>query len=194
VKMPNGVEATSLPRPRIHVIETGIPGCYELRPEVLTDERGSFAKVFHRPLWEELGLCVEFNEEYVTRSLPGTLRGLHFQVPPMQHVKVVSCLSGRAWDVVLDLRKDSPTRGQYASVSLDSMTANAIYLPPGVAHGFCVPGPEALLHYKLSSVHSPAHDKGIRWDSAGIAWPVSNPILSKRDLELPRLDEFDSPF
>ena len=189
-----GVELASLPRPPIQVIETGITGCRELRPTVLTDERGSFTKIFHRPLWEELGLCVDFNEEYVTRSLAGTLRGLHFQVPPMDHFKVVSCLSGQAWDVVLDLRKDSPTRGQYASVTLDGAVANALYIPPGVAHGFCVPGTEAVLHYKLSRVHSPVHDKGVRWDSAGIAWPIGNPILSKRDRELPRLDEFDSPF
>jgi len=187
-------ESASLPRPRIQIIETKILGCYELRPAIIGDERGSFAKIFHRPLWEELGLCTKFEEEYVTRSLPGTLRGLHFQIPPMQHVKVVLCLSGRAWDVALDLRKDSPTRGQYASVDLDCTMANAMYLPAGVAHGFCVSQAEALLYYKLSTVYSPVHDEGVRWDSAGIPWPISDPILSQRDRELPRLDEFDSPF
>ena len=184
----------SLPRPKIEVIETKIVGCYELRPMVLDDARGFFAKIYHRPLWEDLGLCTRFEEEYVTRSLPGTLRGLHFQVPPMQHKKVVLCLRGRAWDVAVDLRKGSPTYGEYASVNLSCTMANAMYLPAGVAHGFCVTGAEALLYYKLSSVHSPAHDKGIRWDTAGIPWPISDPTLSKRDRELPALDEFDSPF
>ena len=184
----------SLPRPKVDVIETKILGCYELRPAVKEDERGFFAKIFHRPLWEELGLCTEFQEEYVTRSLPGTLRGLHFQTPPMQHEKVVLCLRGRAWDVALDLRRGSPTYGEYASVNLSCTLANAMYLPAGVAHGFCVTGAEALLYYKLTSVHSPGHDKGVRWDSAGIPWPISDPILSARDRELPRLEDFDSPF
>ena len=188
------VSVLNLPVPQIDVVETKILGCYELRPKVLDDSRGFFAKIFHRPLWEELGLCTEFEEEYVTRSLPGTLRGLHFQVPPMQHHKVVLCLRGRAWDVAVDLRRGSPTYGQYASVNLSCTMANAMYLPAGVAHGFCVTGAEALLYYKLSSVYSPAHDKGVRWDSAGIPWPISDPVLSERDPGLPGLDEFESPF
>jgi dTDP-4-dehydrorhamnose 3,5-epimerase len=187
-------EIDALPRPQIEVIETKIQGCYELRPKVLDDQRGFFAKIFHRPLWESLGLCTEFEEEYVTRSLPGTLRGMHFQVPPMHHHKVVLCLRGRAWDVAVDLRKDSPTYRQHISVNLSCTMANALYLPAGLAHGFCVTGAEALLYYKLSSVYSPAHDAGIRWDSAAIPWPISDPVLSDRDKKLPLLDEFESPF
>jgi dTDP-4-dehydrorhamnose 3,5-epimerase len=189
-----GSETASLPRPKIEVIETKIHGCYELRPTVVGDHRGFFAKIFHRPLWEELGLCTEFEEEYVTRSVSGTLRGLHFQVPPMQHHKVVLCLRGQAWDVAVDLRKDSPTYGNHISVNLSDTMANAVYLPAGLAHGFCVTGSEALLYYKLSSVYSPTHDKGIRWDSAGIPWPVTDPLLSERDKALGSLADFVSPF
>ena len=98
---------------------------------MIDDKRGFFAKIFHRPLWEELGLCTEFEEEYVTRSHAGTLRGMHFQVPPMQHHKVVLCLRGRAWDVAVDLRKDSPTYGEHVSVNLTDTMANALYLPAG---------------------------------------------------------------
>ena len=183
-----------LPRPNIQVVETRIQGCYELRPTVVDDQRGFFAKIFHRPLWQELGLCTEFDEEYVTHSLPGTLRGLHFQTPPMQHHKVVLCLRGRAWDVAVDLRNDSPTYGQHISVNLTSSMANALYLPAGLAHGFCVTGAEALLYYKLSSVYSPTHDTGIRWDSANISWPISDPILSERDKNFQSLADFESPF
>jgi dTDP-4-dehydrorhamnose 3,5-epimerase len=187
-------DSRSLPRPNIQVLETKIHGCYELRPTVINDQRGFFAKIFHRPLWEELGLCTHFEEEYVTRSLPGTLRGLHFQVPPMHHHKVVLCLRGRAWDVAVDLRRDSPTFGEHISVNLSCTMANALYLPAGLAHGFCVTGAEALLYYKLSSVYSPAHDGGIRWDSAGIPWPISDPVLSERDMKLGSLDDFNTPF
>jgi len=184
----------SLPKPNIQVIKTKIHGCYELRPTVIDDQRGFFAKIFHRPLWEELGLCTEFEEEYVTRSLPGTLRGLHFQVPPMHHHKVVLCLRGRAWDVAVDLRRDSPTFGEHISVNLSCTMANALYIPAGLAHGFCVTGAEALLYYKLSSVYSPAHDSGIRWDSAEIPWPISDPVLSERDKKLGSFEDFESPF
>ena len=182
------------PRPDIQVIETKIHGCYELRPTVMQDQRGFFAKIYHKPLWDELKLCTHFEEEYVTRSRPGTLRGLHFQTPPMQHCKVVLCLRGRAWDVAVDLRIDSPTYGQYISVNLSCTMANALYLPAGLAHGFCVTGAEALLFYKLSSVYTPACDDGIRWDSAGIPWPISDPVLSERDKNLRLLAEFKSPF
>jgi dTDP-4-dehydrorhamnose 3,5-epimerase len=180
--------------PRIKVIATKIPGCFELQPTVIGDERGYFAKIFHRPLWEKLGLCTEFPEEYVTRSLPGTLRGLHFQLPPMQHHKVVVCLRGRAWDVAVDLRKDSPAYGEHIWINLADSLANALYLPAGVAHGFCVTGAEALLYYKVSAVYSPAHDAGIRWDSCNIPWPIAVPIISERDKALPPLSDFDSPF
>jgi len=161
---------------------------------VTRDARGFFAKVFHRPLWRDLGLQTEFAEEYATYSLPWSMRGLHFQLPPMAHDKVVLCLRGNAFDVAVDLRKGSPAYGQHHSVNLSSMQSNALYIPAGVAHGFCVTGDEALLYYKLTTVYSPEHDAGIRWDSAGIPWPMTNPILSERDLELPRLEDFDSPF
>jgi len=190
----NVVDNLTLPRPKIMVISTKIPGCYELQPTVLDDARGFFAKIFYRPLWQELGLCTEFPEEYVTRSLPGTLRGLHFQMPPMHHHKVVVCLRGRAWDVAVDLRKDSPAYGQHISINLADSLANALYVPAGVAHGFCVTGAEALLYYKVSTVYSPAHDAGIRWDSCNIPWPIAAPTLSERDKALPSLAEFDSPF
>ena len=183
-----------LPQPKIEVIPTKIHGCYELRPTVVQDQRGFFAKIFHRPLWEQLGLCTDFDEEYATHSLAGTVRGLHFQVPPMQHHKVVLCLRGEALDVAVDLRKDSPTYGEHIAVNLSGTLANAVYLPAGLAHGFCVTGDEALLYYKLSSVYSPRHDGGIRWDSAGVAWPVKDPVLSDRDRKLPAFADFDSPF
>ena len=189
-----GIDEDLLVRPRIALVRTSIPGCFELRPTVTRDSRGFFAKVFHRPLWKDMGLHVEFAEEYATYSLPWSLRGLHFQLPPMDHAKVVFCLRGNAFDVAVDLRKGSPAYGEHISVNLSSMQSNALYLPAGVAHGFCVTGDEALLYYKLTTVYSPKHDAGIRWDSADIPWPMTDPILSQRDRNLPTLAQFDSPF
>ena len=192
--MTESLDRGRFPPPKIDLIAPRIAGCFELRPTVVDDRRGFFAKIFHRPLWEEFGLCTHFEEEYVTRSMPGTLRGLHFQTPPMEHHKVVTCLRGRAWDVAVDLRADSPTYGEHVSVDLSDARANALYLPAGVAHGFCVTGAEALLYYKVSTVYAPEHDAGIRWDSAGIPWPISDPILSDRDQKLQPLAGFRSPF
>lgn len=188
------VYENSLVRPIITIIKTAISGCFELRPTMVQDTRGSFTKIFHRPLWNDLGLQTIFAEEYATYSHASTVRGLHLQLPPMAHDKVVVCLRGSAFDVAIDLRKASPTYGEHISVDLNSTKANALYLPAGVAHGFCVTGDEALLYYKQTSVYSPEHDAGIRWDSAGIAWPIDNPILSERDRQLPALKDFDSPF
>jgi dTDP-4-dehydrorhamnose 3,5-epimerase len=188
------IDENELLRPKISVLKTSIPGCFELRPTVVRDARGHFAKVFHRPLWKDLGLQTVFAEEYATYSLPWTLRGLHFQLPPMAHDKVVFCLKGNAFDVAVDLRKGSPSYGEHFSLNLSSLQSNALYIPAGVAHGFCVTGVEALLYYKLTTVYSPEHDAGIRWDSAGIPWPIADPCLSDRDSNLPKLEAFDSPF
>jgi dTDP-4-dehydrorhamnose 3,5-epimerase len=183
-----------LPRPKLEFVATSLEGCFEIRPTVIEDERGFFAKIFHKPLWEEHGLCTEFQEEYLTYSVRGTIRGLHFQVPPMQHAKVVLCAKGEVFDVAVDLRKGSPTYGEHAVIHLSGAASNAVYLAPGFAHGFCVTSDEALLYYKQSSVYSPTHDAGIRWDSANIPWPISDPILSQRDRLLQPLSSFESPF
>jgi dTDP-4-dehydrorhamnose 3,5-epimerase len=182
------------PRPKIEFIPARLDGCFEIRPTVIEDRRGFFAKIFHKPLWEEHGLCTEFQEEYLTYSVRGTIRGFHFQVPPMHHAKVVLCAKGEVFDVAVDLRRGSRTYGEHAVIHLSGSASNAVYLPPGFAHGFCVTSDEALLYYKQSSVYSPTHDAGIRWDSAGIPWPISDPILSERDSLLPPLSSFESPF
>ncbi len=180
--------------PEIKVMHTALPGCFELHPATTRDARGSFSKLYHQPLWASFGLCTHFAEEFMTRSGPGVLRGLHFQRPPQDHVKTVMCLEGRVLDVALDLRVHSPTYRQHISLELSGALGNAIYLAPGVAHGFCVTSAEALLYYRTSSVYSPAHDDGVRWDSASIEWPLVAPLLSERDRNLPALDHFVSPF
>jgi dTDP-4-dehydrorhamnose 3,5-epimerase len=174
--------------------ETGLPGCLELQPRVFEDARGRFVKVFNRELFAAHGLETSFAEEYYSSSLPGVLRGLHFQTPPHHHAKLVYCVAGRVMDVAVDLRVGSPTYGRHALVELSMERGNAIYLPSGFAHGFYVPEGEATLVYNVTTGYAPESDAGIRWDSAGIEWPDAAPVVSERDAGFPSLAEFVSPF
>lgn len=171
-----------------------IPGCFEIVPALLRDGRGTFAKTFHEPLFAENGLSFRHAEEYFTFSSHGVLRGLHFQVPPAGYAKTVCCVSGEVLDAIVDLRVGSPTYGQHETFTLSSDTMKLLYLPPGIAHGFFVTGENALMHYIVSETWSPEHDTGIRWDSAGIPWPSSTPVISERDGKFAALADFDSPF
>jgi dTDP-4-dehydrorhamnose 3,5-epimerase len=171
-----------------------IPGLLELLPEIKTDKRGKFIKTFHKDVYIKNNLEVNFTEEYYTFSHQNVLRGLHFQIPPKHHTKLVYCVLGEVLDVVVDLRKGSPTYGKYALYQLSSKKGNMIYIPPGMAHGFYVVSESAILMYKVSEVYSPEHDSGIYWGSVGIPWPNLELIISERDRQLPNLSLFQSPF
>ncbi len=174
--------------------DTKIPGCYEIIPRVLPDERGLFVKSFHRPLFAEHGLATDFAEAYYSLSRKGVLRGLHFQTPPQDHAKLVYCPAGEVLDAVVDLRAGSPTFGEYATFTLNDRSANIVYLPPGLAHGFWTLSDHALVMYQVTTVHAPEHDAGILWNSAGIPWPGDAPVISARDRSFPRLDALVTPF
>lgn len=178
----------------MRISRTEIAGCYELFPNVFKDERGVFVKTFHREVFKENGLDVDFAEEYYSISKKNVLRGLHFQFPPMEHTKMVYCTEGTVMDAVVDLRVGSPTYLRHLTFELSAEKANIIYIPPGLAHGFYVLSEYATVHYKVTSVYSPQHDSGILWSSAGIPWPGSSPLISKRDSEFLSLSEFTSPF
>lgn len=173
---------------------TRLPGCFDLRPVVHRDERGSLVKTLHAPTFAEAGLSAAFVEEFHSVSKRGVIRGLHFQVPPQQHAKLVSCLPGEIFDAAVDLRVGSPTQGRVLTRRLDAEQGQALYLAPGVAHGFQALSEEAVVLYRVTSVYSPAEDAGIRWDSAGIDWPLTEPLVSERDRALPALADFVSPF
>lgn len=173
---------------------TSIPGCLELLPPLRSDARGWFLKIFNRNLFAQHGMATQYAEDYCTLSHPGVIRGMHFQTPPHQHDKLVCCLSGSVFDVILDLRRGSRTFGQHTHLELSAARANMVYIPAGLAHGFCCVDVPSLLLYKVTSVYSPTCDAGVRWDSAGIAWPISQPIISARDVALPPLSVFSTPF
>lgn len=171
-----------------------ISGCFELQPKVFEDTRGRFVKIFHKQAFAARGLETNFTEDFYSVSYKNVIRGLHFQLPPMDHVKLVYCVEGEVLDVVLDLRVGSPTYGQHEEINLSAAKANCIYIPKGIAHGFCTLSEQAIMVYKVSTSYSQAHDTGVLWNSAGIPWPTTVPILSDRDKSFAGLDQFASPF
>ncbi|SMC39080.1 dTDP-4-dehydrorhamnose 3,5-epimerase [Sporomusa malonica] len=171
-----------------------IPGCFELLPDVHCDHRGVFVKTFHEEIFSNYGLITSFAEEYYSGSHKKVLRGLHFQAPPMDHIKMVYCVQGSVLDVVVDLRVGSPTYGQFEAFQLSADLHNMIYIPRGLAHGFYVQSEYAIMLYKVTTVYSPEHDCGISWSSIGYSWPDSTPIISARDSDFIDLKDFKSPF
>lgn len=175
---------------------TTIPGCHARPLQHACDERGDFLKLYQRSVVVALGadLDVDVAEVFVSVSRRGVVRGLHFQVPPHDHTKTVVCLAGRAFDAVVDLRVGSPAFGRCVTFELDAARPVALHIPRGCAHGFQALTDGTSMAYLVSSEHSPAHDLGIRWDGAGIAWPLPDPVVSVRDAAFPALDELESPF
>jgi len=173
---------------------TRLAGCFELQPKVFDDARGRFVKVFHTQAFKAHGLQSTFDEEYYSISNNNVVRGMHFQLPPMDHVKVVYCVQGAVLDLVTDLRVGSPTYGRTDVIELSSAKANSIYIPKGMAHGFCSLCDNSIMVYKASSVYSPELDTGILWNSLGVEWPTTQAIVSERDQNFKPLDKFMSPF
>lgn len=151
-------------------------------------------KIYEHDAFSKLGFETQFTEEYYTTSHRGVIRGMHFQSPPDDHVKVVYCVYGEVFDVVIDLRKHSKTYSKVCTFKLSANEGNYLYLPKGVAHGFCATSELAVLVYKVSSSYSPKNDHGIDAFSIGIDWPTNLPIRSDRDMQLPALENFTSPF
>ena len=176
------------------IITSEIPGCYEILNTIHTDSRGTFVKTFHSPTFKKFGLNTLFEEEYYSISFKNVIRGLHFQLPPHGHIKLVYCILGFVKDFVVDLRVGSPTYGKHLSINLSSKKGNMIYIPQGMAHGFCSLSKTSILVYKASTIHHPDKDSGIKWDSAGISWPNKVKIISKRDKSFIKLKDFKSPF
>ena len=178
----------------MELIPTALEGCYQVWPFFAEDVRGTFVKTFHAERFTALGLPTEWREEYYSSSRKGVIRGMHFQTPPHDHEKLVYCMQGRVLDVVVDLRKGSPTYGRHLAVELDASRGHGLMIPKGMAHGFLALTEEVLMAYKVTTVYAPASDAGIRWDSFGLDWGIDQPIVSARDLAHPAFGDFDSPF
>lgn len=179
----------------MEIVECPIPGVVLVKPVIYEDARGSFVKSYHRGRFREaLGVDPRFVEEFHTTSKKGVLRGMHFQVPPADHDKFVTCLAGAIWDVVLDLRAGSPSYGKSHGVELTGGNRLGIFIPAGVAHGFLTLHDQSLVLYRTTHAHAPECDTGVRWNSFGFDWGVENPITSEKDAKLPAMADFKSPF
>src|SRR5262245_54147343 len=170
-----------------------------LIPKRHPDERGWFAETFHEARLAALGIDCPFVQDNQSYSkYAGTLRGLHFQVPPFEQVKLVSVLRGRILDVAIDVRRGSPTFGRHVSAELSAETGHHLFVPAGFAHGLLTLENDVVVNYKVSAYYAPTHDSGIRWDDPdiGFTWPIASGeiVLSDKDRRLPLLKDFDSPF
>ncbi|MDZ4675994.1 MAG: dTDP-4-dehydrorhamnose 3,5-epimerase [Oligoflexia bacterium] len=160
--------------------------------KVFSDSRGYFIERFNSEKFKEHGVPYNFVQDNHSFSKAGVLRGLHFQFEPVQE-KVVGVTRGKIWDVVVDIRKNSPTFLKHIGIELGAENGRLLYIPAGFAHGFCVMGSEpADVLYKVDTVYNPKGEAGILWNAPelGIKWPVDNPIISDRDQKLMTISEF----
>jgi dTDP-4-dehydrorhamnose 3,5-epimerase len=174
--------------------KTNIEGLFVIDLFHAEDNRGGFVKTFHKESFEKMGLNTDFQESFYSINNKDVIRGMHFQTPPHDHDKLVYCTNGSLIDVILDIRKDSPTYGKFASIELSGDNYRALYIPKGMAHGFESLEDHTMMTYLTSTMHQPSHDKGIRYNSFGKEWGSDQPIINDRDLSWPSLAEFDSPF
>ncbi|MDY7229549.1 dTDP-4-dehydrorhamnose 3,5-epimerase [Hyalangium rubrum] len=174
------------------VTPTEIPGVLIIEPKVFGDDRGFFLETFNAKRYAEAGIPGPFVQDNYSRSVKGTLRGLHFQEPQPQG-KLVQVVAGAVWDVAVDIRKGSPTFGKWVGVELSAENRRQFWVPPGFAHGFYVLSESADFQYKCTALYAPENDRGIRWDdpALAIAWPLSEgaPKLSAKDAAAPHLKD-----
>lgn len=179
------------------VEKTGIEGLYVVSPKVYGDHRGWFTETYSKRKLMEAGLVAEFvQDNHSFSAQKGTLRGLHFQKAPASQIKLIRCSRGAVRDVVVDLRKNSPTYKKWFSIELTAENAKQLWIPKGFAHGFLTLTGDCEIQYKVDVFYSPEHDRSIRFDDPeiGIDWAVKEPILSKKDLEAPLLRDSDANF
>ena len=170
--------------------KTGIEGIIEIFPKIFNDERGHFFESYHKTLFEKNGIPFDFVQDNQSFSTKGVLRGLHFQKAPFAQGKLVRVIKGKAMDVAVDLRPDSPTYGEYRKFLLDEKLQNMVYIPEGFAHGF-VALEDCIFTYKCTNVYNKSSEGGIIWNDATLAidWGIENPNVSEKDLELPCFEE-----
>jgi dTDP-4-dehydrorhamnose 3,5-epimerase len=181
------------------VLALAVPDVKLLRPARFPDKRGIFCELYNRQAFSLAGISVDFvQDNYSLSHQAGTIRGLHFQAPPMDQAKLVVVLRGRVHDVSVDCRNGSPTFGQHVDVVLDAESSQQLFVPQGFAHGFCTLEPSTLVFYKVSALYAPKLDGGILWNDPDlqIEWPVAadSAVLSEKDRQLPRLRDLSSPF
>ena len=164
-----------------------IPGLVLIRPQAFADERGFFMETYRLSDFAAAGIADRFVQSNVSYSKRGVLRGLHYQKQPKAQAKLVHVVAGEIYDVVVDLREDSPSFGRWYATVLSAENGRMLYVPPWCAHGFCVLSEEARVAYSVTEEYSPELERGILWSDPALAisWPVEAPIVSPKDQALP---------
>lgn len=181
----------------MEVETTKLAGVLLVTPKLFSDERGWFFESYNSARYADVGITGPFVQDNVSSSSFGVLRGLHYQAPPAAQGKLVQVLRGRALDVAVDIRKGSPTYGEYISVEISEDNKKQVWIPRGFAHGFLSLEEGTILSYKCDAPYSPEYDRGIAYNDPdiGIDWGVlGEPILSEKDAQHPRLSEIDTGF
>lgn len=180
----------------MQIQKTALPGVVLVTPARFGDHRGFFSESWNHQRMADQGLDIDFVQDNHSLSRDvGTIRGLHFQAPPHAQGKLVRCGRGALFDVAVDIRKNSPTYGQWIGEELSFENGKQLWVPPGFAHGFVTRAPDTEIIYKCTDYYAPECDGAVRWDSCGIDWAFEgDPILSDKDADAPALADFDSPF
>ena len=162
---------------------------FKINTKIINDSRGNFCKIFQNSYFNKLG-GFHPKESYISLSKKGVLRGFHLQINEAVHGKIITCLSGEILDVFVDLR-EGPSFGKVFSITLSSSNKDTIFIPKGYGHAFLnTKDKDATILYLVETEHSPTNDVGVKWDSVKFNWPIKNPILSDRDKNLPRIEDF----
>ena len=172
---------------------TDIPDVILIEVDTYPDDRGFFRETYKESGYAQSGFPWTFVQANFSKSRKGVIRGLHFQYQPAGIGKLISVTRGRIMDVAADIRPGSPTYKKWVSAELSGENGSMLYVPPGFAHGFCALEDECFVNYMMTGEFSPAHDAGVRWNDSeiGVEWPITDPILSQKDSNLPFLNEIE---
>jgi dTDP-4-dehydrorhamnose 3,5-epimerase len=181
----------------VKIIRTKLDGVLVIETDVFGDHRGFFTESYNRSRFHEAGITHDFiqdNHSYSAEA--GTLRGLHYQLSPKAQTKMVRAIAGAIYDVVVDIRKDSPTFGEWVGVIISESNKRQILVPKGFAHGFCTLVPHTQVLYKVDELYSKDHDRGILWSDPDLAidWPMANVVLSDKDKVHPQLRDAENNY
>ena len=180
----------------MEIVKTKIPGLLIIKPDVFEDDRGYFFESYNHDKFVDAGIDNIFVQDNESKSQKGVLRGLHFQNPPYDQGKLVRVMKGAVIDVALDIRKNSSTYGQWASIELSESNKMMYWIPPGMAHGFVTLKDETVFFYKCTNLYNKASEGSIRWNDPdlNIDWGISEPIISEKDKIAPFFKDFKSRF
>ncbi len=178
------------------VTKTDIEGLLIIEPDVFPDERGYFFEDYNKKRYQTIGLDMEFVQNNISKSVKGTVRGLHYQVGEFAQGKLCEVIYGKVLDVAVDIRFGSPTFGKYAAVELSDENHKQFWLPAGFAHGFSVLSEEAVFHYKVTNYYSKKDERSILFndETLNIDWRVDSPVVSEKDLKAKKFDEIEKDF